>query len=648
MCGIAGFADLAGRLSGEEMEAVGRSMARAMSHRGPDDEGVWIDGQRGITLAHRRLSIVDLSVEGRQPMTSASQRFVAVFNGEIYNYLQIRENLERAGLAPSWRGHSDTEVFLASCDAIGIEETLQRSNGMFAIVIWDKQEQVLVLVRDRMGEKPLYYGWHGTAFLFGSELKALEKFPGFAGKINAHAVSSYLRFGYVPDPLSIYEGISKVRAGEIIRVGLHKADARERKTRYWSMPLPRPRENGDSKEALEELHSVLKEAVKSRMHADVPVGAFLSGGVDSSTVAALMQDVGGGCARTYSIGFEDRRHDEAVHAAVVAKALGTTHEEIYISADDALRVVPDLPTLYDEPFADSSEIPTFLLCKHTRRYVTVALSGDAGDELFGGYVRYVQAERLRRVYGWIPKSLRRSLAGGMRHFGGSMWDKLCSGGPRSLGVALSSERMGKLASVLEMNSVREMYAGLVSHWLDPALVGAEVPADCGLIDDERLFSEIRDIRLWMMYLDSVTYLPGDILVKVDRAAMGASLETRIPFLDHRVVEFAATLPLSLKVRGVTGKWGLRQILYKYLDQRLVERPKQGFAIPLDLWLRGPLRSWAEDLLSERALSLSGFLDPAPIREAWLAHLSGKRNSRDKLWVILMIQAWLQRGRAGIA
>ena len=648
VCGIAGFVDVAGLLSGERMAAVGLRMARAIAHRGPDDEGVWTDESLGVTLAHRRLSIVDLSDEGRQPMVSASRRFVCVFNGEIYNFREIRDDLECRGMAPKWRGHSDTEVFLASCEAVGVDETIRRSNGMFAIAILDRAKSELVLVRDRMGEKPLYYGWSGKVLLFGSELKALEAFPGFEAKIDLSAISAYLRFGYIPDPLSIYKGIAKVQAGEVVNVDVRQGRGREKKRRYWTVPLPRPREHYDEGALVEELRTVLRDAVKSRMHADVPLGAFLSGGIDSSTIVALMQDAGEGRVRTYSAGFEDKQHDEAVHAAAVARALGTAHEEIYVSARDALNVVPEIPMLYDEPFADSSQIPMYLLSKLTRNHVTVALSGDAGDELFGGYVRYVQASRMSHLYAWVPHSVRRSVASAARQLSRPIWDKVCSLGPRSVSVALSSERLRKLAVVLEVNGCREMYGRLVSQWPDPSLVAPGLPTWSTPIDDEGVSTEIRDSRLWMMYLDSVMYLPGDILVKVDRASMAASLEARVPFLDHRVVEFAATLPVSAKIRGGTGKWALRQVLNRYVDPKLFERPKQGFAIPLASWLRGPLRDWAEELLSESALSSGGLLDPGPIREVWSAHLSGRENHHHKLWVILMLQSWMQRDRSRMA
>lgn len=648
MCGIVGFFDCNLGEAAEDLAATARAMARAISHRGPDDEGVWVDAAAGVALGHRRLSIIDLSEEGHQPMASHSGRFVGVFNGEIYNYGELREELDRLGAAPRWRGHSDTEVLLAACEAWGVERAIQRSNGMFAIAIWDSVDRQLLLARDRMGEKPLYYGWQGEVFLFGSELKALEAYRGFSASLDARAISAYLRFGYVPTPLSIYEGVRKLAPGVIMSIPARGGQGSETSRRYWQVPFPNAgRERVDLTATVDELHQLLKTAVRSRMHADVPLGAFLSGGIDSSTVAALMQDAGGGRVHTYSIGFEDKRHNEAVHAAAVARILGTQHEELYVTSGDALEVVPHLPRLYDEPFADSSQIPTYLLSKLTRRHVTVALSGDAGDELFGGYVRYLQAERLARIYRTVPRAARSMVAAALRRVAGPFWDKLCLLGPKSLGVALSASRLTKLADVVGLPNYREMYGRLVSQWADSLLVAPGLPVWPTALEDADLAARSGGPLPWMMYLDQVTYLPDDILVKVDRASMAVGLEARVPFLDHRVVEFAAGLPLMAKIRGSQGKWALRQILYRYVDRKLVERPKQGFGIPLAEWLRGPLRPWAEDLLAESALLSSGFLSPGPIRRAWLAHQRGRENHQYALWVILMLQAWLKRPKAAL-
>lgn len=647
MCGIAGFLDCTPNRTAEELAAVVGSMSDAISHRGPDDDGLWVDARAGVALGHRRLSIVDLSEEGHQPMISRSGRFVVVFNGEIYNYPELRKELDLRGASPQWRGHSDTEVLLAACEAWGVEGAVQRSNGMFAIAIWDAAERQLILIRDRMGEKPLYYGWHGEVLLFGSELRAIEAYTGFSRTLNRRAASAFLRFGYVPTPLSIYEGIRKLEPGRIARIPSSRA-RRETIKSYWEVPTCGTVGRVDPRAAVNQLHDLLASAVKSRMHADVPLGAFLSGGIDSSTVAALMQASGSSKVRTYSIGFEDRRHNEAVHAAAVAKFLGTDHEELYVTAADALQVVPQLPSLYDEPFADSSQIPTYLLSKLTRRHVTVALSGDAGDELFGGYVRYLQARKLLKLYRTVPHPARHLLARALRGVAGPLWDRACAFGPRSLAVGLSADRLAKLADVVQLGGYRQMYARLVSQWQDPLAIAPSLPTPPTALDDEVLAEKIGEPLPWMMYLDQVMYLPDDILVKVDRASMAVALEARVPFLDHKVVEFAAGLPLSVKIKRGQGKWILRQVLYRYVKRDMVERPKQGFGIPLASWLRGPLRDWAEELLAPSALAASGLLEPAPIRAVWAAHQTGRANHQYPLWVVLMLQSWLLRARPRIA
>jgi asparagine synthase (glutamine-hydrolysing) len=615
-------------------------MGRAIAHRGPDDCGVWVDERLGLAFAHQRLSIIDLSPEGHQPMTSPSGRFLAVFNGEIYNYQELRAELERAGRAPAWRGHSDTEVFLAACEAWGIEAAVQRANGMFAMALADLADGELVLVRDRMGEKPLYYGWQGRHFLFSSELKALRAHPHFQRRLEPHALASYIRFGYVPAPLSIYAGIRKLPPGTMLRVPL-RGLGRESTRPYWRIPLPQDTDTSTPDAAVERLHGLLRDAVKCRMYSDVPLGAFLSGGIDSSTIVALMQDQSSRPVRTYSIGFREYLHDESQHARAVATALGTEHSELCVTGADALAVVPLLPELYDEPFADSSAVPTFLLSKLTRRHVTVALSGDGGDELFGGYVRYIHGRSLLRLYATVPRGLRSLAAKALTAFAGPGWDWLSARGPRSLGVTLSSNRLAKLAEVLPLPGYRELYGRLISQWPEPALVARCAPPETGLPENDRIAADIGSPISWMMYVDQLTYLPDDILVKVDRASMAVALEARVPFLDHRVVEFAASLPLGLKLRHGRGKWLLRQILRRYLDPSLTARPKQGFGMPIADWLRGPLRGWAEELLAPGALAQSGMIDPDPVRRVWEAHVRGRRNHEHRLWVILMLQAWFR-------
>jgi asparagine synthase (glutamine-hydrolysing) len=638
VCGIAGFLSPGSSSSPEDLAATARAMGRAIAHRGPDDSGVWTDAQRGLALAHQRLSIIDLSPEGHQPMKAPSGRFVMVLNGEIYNYPELRAELERAGRAPAWRGHSDTEVFLAACDAWGIEGAVQRANGMFAIALVDLVDDELVLVRDRMGEKPLYYGWQDRHFLFSSELKALRAHPHFLRRLEPAALPSYIRFGYVPCPLSIYAGIRKLPPGTILRVQLSRRGS-ETSRPYWQVPLPVGDDKLTADIAADRLHTLLRHAIKCRMHSDVPLGAFLSGGIDSSTIVALMQDQSSRPVRTYSIGFREHLHDESPHARAVAKALGTDHSELFVTAADALGVVPLLPDLYDEPFADSSAVPTFLLSKLTRQHVTVALSGDGGDELFGGYVRYVHGRSLLRLYRLVPRGLRNSAAKALSALAGRRWDRVSAHGPRSLGVTLTSDRLTKLADVLSLPGHRELYARLVSQWPNPALVAQGTAQEPGLLEDEQLDHAIGSPISWMMYVDQLTYLPDDILVKVDRASMAVALEARVPFLDHRLVEFAASLPLGLKLRNGRGKWLLREISRRYLDPRLTARPKQGFAIPVAEWLRGPLREWAEELLSPHALSQTGMVAPDPVRRVWEAHLDGRRDYGHRLWVILMLQAW---------
>lgn len=644
MCGIAGLIETSLTMGADQLRATAARMGRTIAHRGPDDEGVWIDRGMGIALSHRRLSIVDLSKEGRQPMSSPSGRFVTVFNGEIYNYKELRDQLDLGGSSVHWRGHSDTEVLLAACDAWGIEEAIRCCNGMFALAIWDTQERILALVRDRMGEKPLYYGWHGRAFLFASELRALKAFPGFAGTLNPEAVSAYLRFGYVPSPLSIYNGIRKLPAGQMAWITPARGEAGDRSSTYWSVPIPEPAGGLDSREAVDQLHELLRDAVKMRMHADVPIGAFLSGGIDSSTVTALMQDGHSRAVRTYSIGLHEKSHDEAANAVQVARALGTAHEELYVCAQDALNVVPHIPELYSEPFADSSQVPTYLLSKLTRRHVTVALSGDGGDELFGGYVRYLQVPRLAKFCRTAPSAVRHALAGVLEIAARPFWANLLAAGPRSLAVHFSTEHLAKLAGALRVGDEREIYRVLVSHWDNPALIAPGLLTASLPVDDKELGRGCRSTLDRMMYMDQLTYLPDDILVKVDRASMAVGLEARVPLLDHRVVEFASRLPLSMKIRNGEGKWALRQVLYRYVNSTLVDRPKQGFGIPLAGWLRGALREWAEELLSKVALLEHGIFDPVTVRRVWEDHLAGRGNYHHRLWVVLMMQSWLRRSR----
>lgn len=644
MCGISGFFDSNNGYSADESVAIVTRMSDAIAHRGPDDSGSWVDSSLGVALGHRRLSIIDVSVEGRQPMVSPSGRFVIVFNGEIYNHLEIRSDLEASGDAPAWRGHSDTEILLAACDSWGIESALSRANGMFALALLDRTELTLTLARDRMGEKPLYYGWQRDVFLFGSELKALRAHPKFMNRLDPRALPGYFRFGYVPAPLSIYAGISKLQPGYMFRVPLRGGPRPSTPEAYWVLPLPKERDQLDAAEAAERLEHLLRDAIKMRMHSDVALGAFLSGGIDSSTVVALMQSQSGKRVCTYSIGFREQLFDETPNARLIAKVLGTDHTELYVTPGDALRVVPILPDIYDEPFADSSQIPTYLLAKLTRKHVTVALSGDGGDELFGGYVRYIQGDAVLRLQRFAPLSMRRALGRMLTTVVAPAWDRFGSTILRSFGTAVTGDRLLKLAEVVGLDGVREVYGRLVSQWPDPAEIVRACHVTQTLLDDEAIASRIPLPISWMMYMDQLTYLPDDILVKVDRASMAVALEARVPLLDHRLVEFASSLPVNLKLVKRTGKWLLRKVLYKYVDRRLVDRPKQGFGIPVAEWLRGPLREWADELLSEPMLGSSGLLNIAPIRRAWVSHLSRRRNYHYPLWVVLMFQAWYARAR----
>lgn len=648
MCGITGYlADPAGSILAEGRPLLAR-MTDALVHRGPDDEGHWIDAENGIALGHRRLAIVDLSPAGHQPMSSPSGKYQLVFNGEIYNHMTLRQQLADQGCTPVWRGHSDTETLLVAIEVWGREETLKRCIGMFAIALWDREHQHLTLARDRLGEKPLYYGWQGVGrnacFLFGSELKSLRVHPAFEGRIRRDALTLYLRHNYIPAPFSIYEGIHKLPPGSMLTISLSRRDATIQT--YWSaidvaVQSAVNRREWTPSEAVDELEGLLKSAVSQQMMADVPLGAFLSGGIDSSTIVALMQTSASQPVRTFSIGFDEKGYNEAEHAKAVATHLQTDHTELYVTSKQAMDVIPLLPTLYDEPFSDSSQIPTYLVSQLAKQHVTVSLSGDAGDELFSGYTRYLTAAGLWNKLSAIPTPLRRLAAKGITSVPPQTWSALGNALPSQRFKGNLGDKLHKGAGVLGSVSINNLYLGLVSHWNDPAsiVIGGKEPAtlltgnspDLGGLDPvER-----------MMALDMVTYLPDDILAKVDRAAMGVSLETRVPFLDHRVVEFAWGLPMNLKQRDGVGKWVLRQVLYRHVPQALIDRPKMGFGVPIDSWLRGPLREWAESLLDVTRLRSEGFFHPELIRIKWDEHLSGKRNWAYHLWDVLMFQSWLE-------
>jgi len=648
MCGFAGELRAGNAHATAETADRLQRMGLAIEYRGPDDVGIWNDAQSGVGLVHRRLSIVDLSPAGHQPMASPSGRFMLAFNGEIYNHLDLRKELAALGCAPPWRGHSDTETLLAAIQTWGAEATLKRCIGMFAIALWDLEQRTLTLARDRLGEKPLYYGWQGqgdgAVFLFGSELKALRAHPAFNASIRRDALALFLRFNYIPAPHTIYEGIFKLPPASVLTLSLQTREAEP--VPYWSLSdvavsgVANPMRGGPE-EVVNELETLLKSAVAQQMVADVPLGAFLSGGVDSSTVVALMQAQSNRPVRTFTIGFNEKIYNEAEHAKAVAAHLGTDHTELYVNPQQAMDVIPRLPSMYDEPFADSSQIPTFLVSQLARQHVTVSLSGDAGDELFSGYNRYLVASGLWRKLSAVPVPLRRLSAHGIHALSPQTWNTLTSWMPSSRAGARWGDKLHKGARVLGSPNIDGLYLGLVSQWADPCSVVKDAhepptmlttlaPALPGLNPVER-----------MMALDMLTYLPDDILAKVDRAGMSVSLETRVPFLDHKVVEFAWRLPMDVKLRQGVGKWALRQVLYRHVPQALIDRPKMGFGIPIDIWLRGPLRAWAEELLDASRLRSEGFFHPEAIRQKWAEHLSGQRNWAYPLWVILMFQAWLE-------
>jgi asparagine synthase (glutamine-hydrolysing) len=652
MCGFAGFLGGSGFLEPGSAEALLGRMNGAITHRGPDGDGAWVDPEARIALGHRRLAILDLSPAGAQPMASVTGRYVIIYNGELYNHLDLRAELEAEGNAPEWRGHSDTETFLAAVECWGFEKALKRSIGMFALALWDKRERHLILARDRVGEKPLYYGWHGeganATFLFGSELKALARHPSFERDVDRGALSLFMRHNCVPAPYSIYRNIGKLMPGTFAMVSL---DRREPVVEtYWSLPEVakagvRNQLDCGPDEAIGELERLLNHAVGQQMISDVPLGAFLSGGVDSSTIVALMQAQSSRPVKTFSIGNQAEAYDEARFAKEVARHLGTDHTELYVSHDDALAVIPRLPALYDEPFADSSQIPVFLVSQLARQQVTVALSGDAGDELFCGYNRYTATSAYWRSIARVPRPLRKLGARAIRGLSPASWDRIGSALrpvlPKRAGALIAGDKLHKSAGILASRSVAEMYGGLVSHWTDPGAVvidGEEPPSQ--LTGNAPDLTGLSDVER-MMALDLLTYLPDDILVKVDRAAMAVSLETRVPFLDPRVIDFAWRLPFEFKLRDGQSKWALRQVLYRHVPRELIERPKQGFGIPIGAWLRGPLRDWAEALLDEKRLREEGYFRPDPIRAAWADHLSGRTTKEHHLWDVLMFQAWLE-------
>jgi asparagine synthase (glutamine-hydrolysing) len=659
MCGITGLLP-ADNNKTADLPALVQKMAAQIHTRGPDDFGVWQDPVAGATLGHRRLAIVDLSPAGHQPMASDCGRFHIAFNGEIYNHLALRTQLADEAGGQSWRGHSDTETLLAAIRQWGVEKTLQSLVGMFAFAVWDREQKTLTLARDRMGEKPLYYGRvPGGDFVFASELKALRVHPHWRGEINRDALTLLMRHNAIAAPHSIYKGIYKLRPGHWLTVPLtgHVGGGADGQRAYWDMAqvartqraagLARPLSDD---QAVVELEQILSDAVKGQMMADVPLGAFLSGGVDSSAVVALMCQHSQQPVRTFCVGFDEAAFNEADHARAVAKHLGTDHTELTLTGADALAVIPKLPSLYDEPFSDSSQIPTHLVCQMARQHVTVALSGDGGDEMFAGYTRYLMTQTLWKKVSALPLPLRKVAAGVALSMSPRRWNALMRGPLNLIGRHDASldfgDRLHKFAdTMLSAETVGAMYRSLVSHWPNPSslVLGASEPA--GHLQDPVVQEAFADPVDTMCLSDQLTYLPDDILTKVDRAAMGVSLETRVPLLDHRLIEFSWRLHMHQKIRGNTSKWLLRQVLYKHVPQALIERPKQGFGVPLADWLRGPLREWAEALITPDRLKREAYFDVAQVRSKWSEHLSGQRNWHYLLWDVLMFQAWLENIQA---
>ena len=635
-------------------------MTATLHHRGPDDNGIWVNPHAGVALGHARLAIIDLTPAGHQPMLSQSGRYTIVFNGEIYNFQAIATELRRHGVV--FRGHSDTEVLLAAVECWGLTGTLTRATGMFALAIWDNHEQVLHLARDRMGEKPLYYGWRGDTVLFASELKALRAYSGWRAEVDSDALGRYLRLGYIPAPHSIYRGIYKLPPGTSLSIPCNPARAKENFSPdahhhgnasiypkpFWSVTevaragIDQPFLSDTA--AIDELEELLRSVVRDQMIADVPLGAFLSGGIDSSAVVALMQAESTRPVKTFAIGFDEQGFNEAEHAKKVALHLGTEHTELYVTANDALATVPSIAKIYDEPFADSSQIPTILVSKLARRHVTVALSGDGGDELFAGYNRYRLAQSVFRLNKVIPRPLRQSLGGGLLAVGPERWDRIL-GNLRAVtkNKLLRQPRLGsrfcKFAGAMQAGNLPEIYQYLVSYWTDPqqAMVNAASNNAPWLNDQEEISADpIARMLLW----DQNAYLPDDHLVRVDRASMSTALEVRTPLLDHRVVEFSWRLPTQMKLNNGVSKWILRQVLFRHVPRGLIERPKMGFSVPIEQWLRGALRDWAEDLLSHERLTRDGIFHPRVVRDVWKRHLSGATDAHHELWAVLMFQAWL--------
>jgi len=652
MCGLAGI--LTSEPHGpERLASALDGMIAPIQHRGPDDSGSWIDAERGIALGFRRLSIIDLSEQGHQPMASDSGRYVMTFNGEVYNYSQLRRELDNG--RSHFRGHSDSEVLLAGFERWGIESAVRRFVGMFAIALWDCELQQLHLIRDRLGIKPLFVFHRPGVMLFGSELKALVVGPGFDRALDPIAMTEYLRYLYVPAPRTIYRHASKLMPGHILTVG-DVTQSPPASRPYWSLEEAALHGSttpfaGTETEAISQLEHLLLESTRLRMHADVPLGAFLSGGIDSSTVVALMQANASRPIKTFTIGFDVGEYNEAPHASRVAKHLGTEHTELMVTAEDALNLIPRLPEMFDEPLADPSQLPTFLVSQMARRDVTVALSGDGGDEVFGGYNRYIHGEQVLRRTLRTPAIVRHLIATGIDRFSPDSWDGIFRATswvlPGALRHRLPGEKLHKISRLLRADSLADMYRSLLSAWQEPQMlvIGGSEPS--GVLDRVMGDGTRPSLIDQMMLVDQIGYLADDLLAKVDRASMAVSLEVRVPILDHRVVEFAWQLPRAMKIRNGQGKWPLRQVLYRYVPPTLVERPKMGFSVPIDNWLRSRLRPWAEDLLGGDRLDRSELLRPEPVREAWRQFQAGRGGFGMGLWAVLVFLAWEDHWLGGV-
>lgn len=650
MCGISGFLHYS-QLARNWQKELAR-MSESLNYRGPDDEGQWGDEEKGIAMAHKRLSILDLSREGRQPMSSPSGRYVISYNGEVYNFLDIRKELNDRNIR--WRGKSDTEVILAAFDTWGVEKSVQKFIGMFAFALWDRKEDSLYLCRDRLGIKPLHYARTKQGILFASELKAFKATDLFDSEIDRNSLGEFLRYSCVPAPRTIFKNTWKLEPGQILKVirAVNTSELRMESSKFWDIGEVAARGleaqfDGPDSVAVGTLETLLVDAVRKRMIADVPVGVFLSGGIDSSTVAALMQSISSCKVKTFSIGTHDVDYNEADHARQIAEYLHTDHTELYVEPEDILKIIPELPLIYDEPFADSSQIPTYLVSKLARESVTVCLSGDGGDEVFGGYNRHYYIPWILRRFENIPGTAKKLIARLLFKVSPAAWARIFSSFNQFLSeerkIKRSADNVHKLAGILDLEAPLQMYQTLRSHWtgLSDVVVGV---SDIRISPDGNVLEKLAscDLSHLIMFFDTFSYLPDDILTKVDRASMSVSLEARVPLLDHRVVEYAWGLPVEMKIRGKEQKWILKQVLYKYIPKDFVNRPKSGFAVPMDSWLRGPLRDWAESLLDAKKMENDGYLNSRPVREKWEEHLSGKRNWQHHLWDILMFQAWLEQ------